>query len=229
MKLKSPTVVLLGIAAILGIVVFAEFQGGDRPTSNGTGETAEPLFAFEEDDVRSFTIETLAETLSFERDAEGVWQMTAPEESIANDASVSFLLNLLVTEESDRRLTVAPEELDDFGLADPQTTIDIVLEDDIAHQLVWGDVDFSQQYLYAQVDPEERDGSTDLETVEVALVTTTFDSAVNRSLEEWQQIEPEEDSPNEDPEGEDTPSDDAIPQTEGEPSETTDEAGTEPE
>ncbi|MEB3210888.1 MAG: DUF4340 domain-containing protein [Leptolyngbyaceae bacterium] len=205
MKLKAPTVFLVGIAAILGLIVFAEFQGGDRPTTTDGDSTGQPLFAFEEEDVQSFTVETPLDTLSFERDDEGVWQMVEPEEFTANDASVSFLLNLLATEESDRQLTVSPDELGDFGLDDPQTTIDVVLEDATTHQLVLGDFDFSQQSMYARVDPEATEGE---ETLDVALVTTTFDSAVNRPLEEWQQTEP--DQPPEEPDSSE-PTDDAEP------------------
>ncbi|MEL6320406.1 MAG: DUF4340 domain-containing protein [Cyanobacteria bacterium J06626_14] len=217
MKLKAPTVFLVGIAAVLGLVVFAEFQGGDRQA--GTDQDAQPLFTFEEDDIQSFMIETPLETLSFERDAEGVWQMQEPEEFTANDASVSFLLNLLATGESDRRLTVSLDELDDFGLDNPQTTIDVVLQDDSTHQLVLGDFDFSQQSLYARVDPDAIDEEGESETVDVALVSTSFDAAVNRSLEEWQQVEPEE-PPEETvtPEELEEPSDSDLPEIDGDDS-----------
>ena len=200
MKLKAPTVLLVGIAAILGLVVFAELQGGDPADS---GDEGQPLFSFEEDDVESFTVETLLNTLSFERDDDRVWQMVEPEAFPASDASVSFLLNLLATGESDRTLTVLPDELNDFGLDDPQVTIDIVLEDETTHQILLGDFDFNQQSIYAQIDPAasvtsgEDDASDELS---IFLVSSSFDAAVNRPVEEWQQIElppPEQINPEE--------------------------------
>ncbi|MEM9451447.1 MAG: DUF4340 domain-containing protein [Cyanobacteria bacterium P01_E01_bin.6] len=185
MKLKAPTVFLVGIAAILGLVVFAEFQGGDR---TDTETEAQPLFSFDEEDVQSFSVETDIETLAFERDAEGVWKMVQPETFLASDASVSFLLNLLATGESDRTFAVSADELGDFGLADPQAMIDIVLQDETSHQIVLGDFDFSQQSMYARVDAEIVDAAA-ADTVDIVLVPTTFDAAVNRSVEDWQQIE----------------------------------------
>ena len=189
MKLKAPTVLLVGIAAILGLVVFAELQGGDRTGSDDEGQ---PLFSFEEDDVQSLTVETLINTLSFERDDDGAWQMVQPEAFPASDASVSFLLNLLVTGESDRTLSVLSDDLNDFGLEVPQATIDIVLEDETTHQILLGDFDFNQQSIYAQIDPAvpvpsgEDDRADELS---ILLISSSFDAAINRPVEEWQQVE----------------------------------------
>jgi len=187
MKLNAPTVLLIGIAAILGIVVFADFQGGGDPQT--TDEAGQPLYDFEEADVQSFTVETPSHSLAFERDDEGVWQMTEPETSPASDASVSFLLNLLATEESDRILTVPTAELEDFGLESPPVSIDVTLQDETAHQVLLGNFDFNQQSMYALVDPFT--ASTESEETDVWLVSASFDTAVNRPVEEWKQTEPE--------------------------------------
>lgn len=189
MKLKAPTVLLVGIAAILGLVVFAELQG-DGPA--GSDDEGQPLFSFEEDDVQSFTVETLLNTLAFERDDGGVWQMVQPEAFPASDASVSFLLNLLATGESDRTLTVLPDEINDFGLDDPLATIDLVLEDETTHQILLGDFDFNQQFIYAQIDPaasSTSDEGSATDELSIFLVSSSFDAAVNRPVEEWQQVE----------------------------------------
>lgn len=195
MKLNTPTVFLVGIAAILGIVVFADIQGGG-PTDSAE-ESGQQLFDFTEEEVQSFTIENFQGTLAFERDEEGTWQMVEPEPFLASDASVAFVLNLLATGEGDRTLTVSPEELSEFGLEPPQATVDIVLEDNTTHELHLGDFDFSQQSVYAQVDPEDADGSEPAESsedasggIDVLLVSASLDTAINRPVEEWQQVEP---------------------------------------
>jgi hypothetical protein len=200
MKLNTPTVFLVGIAAILGIVVFADLQGGG-PTDSAE-ESGQPLFDFTEEEVQSFTIENFQGTLAFERDDEGTWQMTEPEPFLASDASVAFLLNLLATGEGDRTLTVCPEEVGEFGLEPPQATVDIVLEDNTTHELYLGDFDFSQQSVYAQVDPEDADGSESAGSgedasggINVLLVSASLDTAINRPVEEWQQVEPPPESP----------------------------------
>ncbi len=224
MKLNTPTVFLVGIAAILGIVVFADLQGGD-PTDSAE-ESRQPLFDFTEEEVQSFTIENFQGTLAFERDDEGTWQMVEPEPLPASDASVAFLLNLLATGEGDRTLTVSPEELSEFGLEPPQATIDVVLENSATHKLYLGDFDFSQQSIYAQVDPDGASASVSgpestAETeknAEVMLVSASFDTALNRPVEEWQQVEllPEEDAaeeldPDESPENSEDAEMDAAP------------------
>lgn len=189
MKLKTPTILLVGVAAILGLVAIAELQEGDRSSGGG----AEPLFSFAEDDINALEIETSTTTLDLERDDSGTWQLQQPQQAPVNEATVTFLLNLLATEESDRTFSVAAQELDSYALDTPQATVEIGLEDGSRHKLLLGDYDFSNEYLYAQVDPEEppETPSEDEPEVEVQLVPASFDSAINRPLQDWIQLETE--------------------------------------
>jgi hypothetical protein len=105
----------------------------------------------------------------------------------ANEAYVAFLLNELVRGKSERVLSATPQQIRDYGLENPQATIDITLRTGETYQLVVGNRDFTGSNLYAQVDP--RRGS--LIAQPVLLLSTNLENAVDRPLEEWIQT-PEE-------------------------------------
>lgn len=199
MKLKTPTVLLVGVAAVLGLVAIAALQDGDRDSKG-----AQPLFSFAEEDIEALMIETPSGTLNLEQDEADTWQLEAPEQAPVNEATVTFLLNLLATEESDRTFSVPVGDLGDYALDNPQTRIEIELEDGTQHELVLGDYDFSNESLYAQVDPPEDSDSDATAEVEVVLIPATFESAINRPLQDWIQLETEN--------TEEDSSEDAVPQ-----------------
>lgn len=182
MKLQRTTLVLILVALGLGgFVYFYEVRGaGKRLTVTKAQE--QQIFSFAEEQVQSFTVKTQAQTLLFERNKSGkpTWLMKAPSETPASDASVSYLLNLLVQGKSDRTFQVAPDEIAEYGLAQPQATITVKLEDNQTHQLILGKPDFNRNFLYAQVDP-----ATTVKNLNVLLVSKDFENAVNRSLSEW--------------------------------------------
>jgi hypothetical protein len=101
----------------------------------------------------------------------------------ANDAIVSYLMDLLVKGKSDRDLLVPANQTGDFGLNQPQATINIKLKNQKTHQIILGKADFNRRFVYAQVDPiTQANGNINL-----LLVSTDFENAVNRELSEWKQ------------------------------------------
>ncbi len=109
------------------------------------------------------------------------WVMTQPERQPANTATIAFLLNLLATDSPSKTFKVPPSQLSEFGLEPPQATVEVTLANQRRHTLRLGTPDFNRSALYALVDPP----ATLPAQVEVALVTISFDTAVNRSQAEW--------------------------------------------
>ncbi len=109
---------------------------------------------------------------------------------LANEATVTFLVNLLVssdrqpispTDSSKNVLTVPASQKETFGLSNPFATIDIQLKDGKKHQLILGQPNFNRSALYAQVDPI---GNSD-QDLKVTLVPITFGNAVQRPIADW--------------------------------------------
>ncbi len=209
MKLTRSTLALVAIAVVLGLAALLIERRPDQ-----SDDSPQPLFSFEEDDVQAVAIATDAQTLAFERQ-DGSWQMVQPEQGPASEASVVYLLNALVTEESSRRLPLGDSEAADFGFDAPLATVDITLDEEQTHRLTLGDYNFSNQFIYALVDPQAgieeagdeageaasaEDSGARLDSELVHLVSTNFDTAVNRPLEDWRAVPDSEASPESSPE-----------------------------
>lgn len=181
MKFKSSTLILLVLALGLGGAVYL----WERQGSSQLGQAGQPIFGFKEDQVQALTIKTPQQTLSFSRtkipqDQGHRWLLKAPTPVPASDASIAYLLNLLVTTKSDRTLTALSSQRREFGLDQPLATVEVKLQNQETHQLVLGGPDFNRSVLYAQADPPKT-----TQDLKVLLVPTAFENAVNRPLSEW--------------------------------------------
>lgn len=106
---------------------------------------------------------------------------TIPSTYPANEAYVSFLLSELVKGKSDRTVIATPQQRRDYGLETPMATVEVTLKNGETHKVILGGRDFTGSSLYAQVDPPaETTGEQP-----VLLVSTNFENAVDRPLEEW--------------------------------------------
>ncbi|MEH2321697.1 DUF4340 domain-containing protein [Nostoc sp.] len=185
MKLPRTTLILILLALGLGgFVYFYEIRGAS--VREEIKQQKQQIFSFAADDVQSLTVKTKKLTLNLERSPESSnpkWVIKSPISEPANDAIVSYLMDLLVKGNSDRTLSTPAKELGEFALDKPQATISITLKNRQSHQLILGKSNFNGRFLYAQADPVAKpDGN-----INVLLVSTDFANAVNRELSEWKQ------------------------------------------
>ncbi|PSM49578.1 hypothetical protein C7Y66_08445 [Chroococcidiopsis sp. CCALA 051] len=184
MKLQRTTLILLLLALGMGgFVYFYEIQG--TPQRQEVREKQQQIFTFKEDQVQSLNVKTRNQTLQFERakDSKTGWRMQVPDKASASEGAIAYLLDLLVSSKSDRVLTVPAAQLSDYGLQQPQATVEVKLQDGKTHRLVLGQPDFNRSFLYAQADPPTPQPAQ----TSVLLVSTNFENAVNRPLAEWKQ------------------------------------------
>ncbi|MDZ8187410.1 MAG: DUF4340 domain-containing protein [Nostoc sp. ChiSLP02] len=185
MKLPRTTLILILLALGLGgFVYFYEIKGATQRQE--IKEQKQQIFSFAEDDVQALTVKTKKLTLNLERSNQSnnpKWLIKSPISEPANDAIVSYLMDLLVKGKSDRTLSVAPNELGQFVLDKPQATINITLKNKQIHQIILGKHNFNGSFLYAQADPPTKPEGN----VNVLLVSIDFENAVNRDLSEWKQ------------------------------------------
>ncbi|MHC5772637.1 DUF4340 domain-containing protein [Nostoc sp.] len=185
MKLPRTTLILILLALGLGgFVYFYEIRGAT--VREEIKEQKQQIFSFAADDVQSLTVKTKKLTLNLERNPKSSnpkWLIKSPVSEPANDAIVSYLMDLLVKGKSDSTLSTPAKELGEFALVQPQATINITLRNRQSHQLILGKSNFNGRFLYAQADPAAKpDGN-----INVLLVSTDFANAVNRELSEWKQ------------------------------------------
>ncbi|MEH2315518.1 MAG: DUF4340 domain-containing protein [Nostoc sp.] len=185
MKLPRTTLILILLALGLGGFVYL-YEFRKATVREEINEQKQQIFSFAEDDVQSLTVKTKKLTLNLERSSESSnakWLIKSPISGSANDAIVSYLMDLLVKGKSERTLSTPVKELGEFALDKPQATINITLKNRQSHQLILGKSNFNGRFLYAQADSAAKpDGN-----INVLLVSTDFANAVNRDLSEWQQ------------------------------------------
>lgn len=197
MKLQRTTLVLLLLAILLGgFVYFYEFQW--KSQQEAVKKKQQQLFSFKEDDVKNLKITTPSETITLERSPESSktkWLMKSPENVPANDGTVAYLLDLLEKEESKQTVNTSASKLTEFGLTQPQATIDITLNNQKTHKLTLGKQSIDNNLIYAQNQFSTKpDGN-----VEVLLVSKNFENAIKRSLLEWKVVENQEPNPSPSP------------------------------
>ncbi len=182
MKLQQTTLILLLLALGLGGFVYLhEVRGANEQQSAMPLE--QQIFAFKAEQVQSLSVKTKGQMLFLGRVESGQarWLIEAPSQTPASDAAVSYLTDLLVQGKSDRTIQVPANQLQEYGLAQPQATVEVKLKNQQTHQLILGKPDFNRSFLYAQADPPAKPAGK----VNVLLVSTDFENAVNRPLSEW--------------------------------------------
>ncbi|MBF2065055.1 MAG: DUF4340 domain-containing protein [Calothrix sp. C42_A2020_038] len=186
MKLQRTTFILLLFALGLGsFVYFYEIRGATQRQQ--ASENAKQIFTFAADDIQSLTIRRDSSNVILERTNRPDpprWQLQAPVSAPASEASVSYLTDLLIKGVQKRKVSSEANQLHEFGLDQPQASIEIKLRNQKTHRLILGKPDFNNSFLYAQADPTTKpDGKID-----VLLVSKDFQNAVNREITEWQQV-----------------------------------------
>ena len=122
------------------------------------------MFGIEEDQVKSFVIETREDKtrtkLKFTRpNAEATptqWQVKIGDEKPvqASDGAIAFLMNLVTTAEADGQLEATPKQLKEYGLKTPRATLILTLTTGEKRELQLGEAGFDDQFVYAWVTPD---------------------------------------------------------------------------
>ena len=190
---KLPLILLFSALLLGGFVYSSELRKESQPPAAKTDSKS--IFALKEDDVQSFTIQTLKQTLKFEQIPMAIpagqaglkktssWQMIAPQKTTADEATVAFLLNLMATATSDRSLPTPISRKAEFGLEPPFATIEAKTSNQ-THRLILGKPNFNRQFLYALADPVENP-TQDLAVLQVSI---EFQNALDRPLSDWKQV-----------------------------------------
>jgi hypothetical protein len=186
MKFKRSTLILVGIAFLLGAgVLIAESQRSPQAANQSeSGQSTAPIFTFAETDVATLTVDRSNETLVFEQDDQGNWQMTSPDKALAEPGAVAFLLSRLTADSALQTVTMQPDQTTDFGFNAPVGIVTVTLKDGTAHELILGGPDFSGSNNYAVIDPDPWPPAEGKE-YSVLVVTRDVANGITRPLPEW--------------------------------------------
>ncbi|QLE58855.1 DUF4340 domain-containing protein [Nostoc sp. TCL26-01] len=181
---KHTLILLLLALGLGGFVYFHEIQGAS--VREEAKENQQQIFSFTEDDVQSLTVQTKNLSINLERNPQSnnpKWLLKSPVSAPANDAIVGYLMDLLVKGKSERTVSTPANQVAEFGLDQPQATINIKLKNQKTQQLILGKSDFNRRFVYALTNSQTQANGN----INVLLVSTDFANAVNRELSEWKQ------------------------------------------
>ena len=179
MKLKKTTWGLMITAFVLsGWVAWYELPRQRQETNN---IAEQKIFNIEANQIRKIIINKPDLTLEFiaTQDPNKPWSMTKPEKTLADDAVISFLVDLLVSGTSDRVIALDDSSLAEYGLDKPIAKISFTATDGQTHSIVLGKPTISDHFIYAQVF-----SNTEINN-KIVLVSKNWQYAVDRDLSEW--------------------------------------------
>ncbi len=189
MKFNRITISLAIFAvALTSIVYFLEIRPATNQAENENQivvTESERIFPFAVKDIQQLTIEIPNQTLEFiKTDAQiHPWQMKQPQETQANDASISFLLNLFPQVTNNQEIPINQASLAEYGLETPQGEIFVTLDNGDEYKIQVGGSNFDNSQIYGLV--KFPDSASQSEGI--FLMSKSFQYAIERDLQDWQQ------------------------------------------
>jgi hypothetical protein len=149
--MKRSTLILLLIAALLGVgVYYLEIKKGSSTPAAKT-DTSKALFSFASGDIASITIARLGQSVTIENQS-GKWAITQPVTAPADESTVNALTGSIASSRVSRTLSASADDVKSYGLEQPAVTVDIKLKSGEQHRILLGNKDFSERSVYGRVD-----------------------------------------------------------------------------
>jgi hypothetical protein len=154
--IKKPTLIVLLVAIIAGAAAYYfDWKRGQKEAENGPADSTKLAFSLKADDISALTISYPADPKSqpihFEKQ-NGVWQITAPLKTGADDPSLQGILQQLASVRVAQTEPGTPDRLKVFGLDTPALALDFQIQSGAKHTLRLGKKDFTGVSVYAIVD-----------------------------------------------------------------------------
>ena len=149
--MKKNTLILLLLAAVLGIAVyFLEIRDG-KPRDEATADTSKPAFDIKREDIASITVNRSGQSVTLE-ERDGKWLISQPLNATADQSTVDSLISSITGARIERSLPASEDDRKTFGLAEPAVTLDLKLKGGQEHKIQLGNKDFSGLSVYGIVD-----------------------------------------------------------------------------
>ncbi|MGB8523476.1 MAG: DUF4340 domain-containing protein [Candidatus Acidiferrales bacterium] len=154
--IKKSTLIVLLVAITVGAAAYYfDWKRGQKEAANSPADSTKPAFTLQADDISSLTISYPADPKSqpihFEKQ-NGVWQITAPLQTGADDPSLQGILQQLASVRVAQTEPGTPDRLKVFGLDAPVVALDFQMKNGAKHSLTLGKKDFTGVSVYSIVD-----------------------------------------------------------------------------
>jgi hypothetical protein len=174
---KSTLFVLLAAIVLGAVVYYFDWRRSQRESEKPPADTEKLAYSIQPQDISSLTIKHPANssepTLRFEK-RNGLWQLTQPIETQAEQASLEGIADSLASARISQTEPGTPDRLKVFGLDPPAVSVEFQLQNGAKHTLALGNKDFTGISAYAIVDSGK----------DAALLPESLLVSVHKSLED---------------------------------------------
>jgi hypothetical protein len=152
---KSTLFVLLAAIALGAAVYYFDWRRSQKETEKPSSDADKLAYSIQPQDLNSLTIarpgNSTEPMLRFEKHS-GVWQVTQPIETRADQFSLEGIVNSLSSARIAQAEPGTPDRLKVFGLDPPTVSIEFQIQNGAKHTLALGNKDFTGISVYAIVD-----------------------------------------------------------------------------
>ena len=156
---KSTLFVLLAAIVLGAAVYYFDWRRSQRESEKPPADSEKLAYSIQPQDISSLTIKHPANssepTLHFEK-RNGLWQVTQPIETQAEQASLEGIADSLASARISQTEPGTPDRLKVFGLDPPAVSVEFQLQNGAKHTLALGNKDFTGISAYAIVDSAKR-------------------------------------------------------------------------
>jgi hypothetical protein len=152
---KSTLFVLLAAIALGAAVYYFDWRRSQKENEKPSADADKVAYSIQPQDVSSLTIarpgNSTEPALHFEKRS-GIWQITQPIETRADQFSLEGIVNSLSSARIAQTEPGTPDRLKVFGLDPPAVFIEFQIQSGAKHTLALGNKDFTGISVYAVVD-----------------------------------------------------------------------------
>ncbi|HEY4777840.1 MAG TPA: DUF4340 domain-containing protein [Candidatus Acidoferrales bacterium] len=174
---KSTLVVLLAAIALGAAVYYFDWRRSQKENEKPSADADKLAYSIQPQDVNSLTIAhpgNSAEPVQHFEKRDGIWQVTQPIETRADQFSLEGIVNSLSSARIAQTEPGTPDRLKVFGLAPPAVSIEFQIQNGAKHTLALGNKDFTGISVYAVIDAAK----------DVVLLPESLLVSTNKSLQD---------------------------------------------
>lgn len=156
---KSTLFILLGAIALGAAVYYFDWKRGQKEAEKSTADTSKPVFALPAgSEIVSLSItrsQVAGEGPIRLEKQNGMWQILQPLKTQADEHVVSGIVETLGNSRIESNQPGTPDRLKVYGLDPPAVSVELKLQNGSEHTLKLGNKDFTNTYVYGQIDGKD--------------------------------------------------------------------------
>lgn len=156
---KSTLFILLGAIALGAAVYYFDWKRGQKDAEKSAADTSRPVFSIPSgSEIVSLVItrpQVAGEGPIRLEKQNGTWQILQPLKTQADEQVISGIVETLSNSRIESNQPGTPDRMKVYGLDPPAVSVEFKLQNGLEHTLKLGNKDFTNTYVYGQIDGKD--------------------------------------------------------------------------